>query len=84
LREEAAVTAFWPPVPALPTTTHTEVGPHLEARGEVEEEMGEAIITTIILVVVICLIPLAVILVRMGRRSRLVLTKVFFVLFRRD
>jgi hypothetical protein len=78
LREEAAVSAFWQPVPALPTTIPTEVGPHLEAKGEVEEEMGEAIITTIILVVVICLMPLAVILVRMGRRSRLVLTGFLF------
>jgi hypothetical protein len=64
-------------VPALPTTTSTNIGPHLEARGEVEEEMGEAIITTIILVVVICLLSLAVILVRVCRRSRLVVIGIF-------
>jgi hypothetical protein len=71
LREEAAVSAFWPSVPALPTTT-TAMPPQLEARGEIEEELGEATITAIVLVVVVCLLPLAVLLVRLSRKSRLV------------
>jgi hypothetical protein len=56
----------------MPTTT-TIMPPQLEARGEVEEELGEATITAIVLVVVVCLLPLAVLLVRLSKRSRLVL-----------
>jgi hypothetical protein len=69
LREEAAVSAFWPSVPAMPTTT-TIMPPQLEARGEIEEEMGEATITAIVLVMVVCILALAVLLVRLSRRSR--------------
>jgi hypothetical protein len=65
------VTAFWPPVPALPTSTST-MPPQLEARGEIEEELSEATITAIVLVVVACLIPLTVLLVRLSKKSRLV------------
>jgi hypothetical protein len=72
LKEEVAVSAFWPTVPAMPTASSNLV-PHLAARGEVDEGLGEAVITTIVLVVVVCLLPLAVILVRLSRRSRLVL-----------
>jgi hypothetical protein len=61
----------------MPTTPTNTLGPYLEARGEVEEEMGEATITAIILVVVVCLLSLAAILVRLSRKSRLVLTVCF-------
>jgi uncharacterized BrkB/YihY/UPF0761 family membrane protein len=70
LREEAAVSAFWPSVPAMPTTTI--MPPQLEARGEIEEEMGEATITAIVLVMVVCVLALSVLLVRLSRKSRLV------------
>jgi predicted MFS family arabinose efflux permease len=72
MQEEAAVSAFWPQVPALPSTT-TAMPPQLKARGEIEEEMGEATITAIVLVVVVCLLPLAVLLVRLSRKSRFLL-----------
>jgi hypothetical protein len=66
-----AVSAFWSSVPAMPVTTST-VPPLLEARGEAEEELGEAATTAIILVVVACLLPFAVLLVQMSRKYRLV------------
>jgi hypothetical protein len=63
------VTAFWPSLPAMPVSVPT-VPPMLEVKGEVEEELGEAAITAIILVVVACLLPFAVLLVKMARKSR--------------
>jgi hypothetical protein len=55
----------------MPVTTST-VPPLLEAKAETGEELGEAAITAIILVVVACLLPFAVLLVQMSRKSRLV------------
>jgi hypothetical protein len=69
MREEAAVSAFWPSVPAMPVSTST-VPPMLEAKDETGEELGEAAITAIILVVVACLLPFAVLLVQMSKGSR--------------
>jgi hypothetical protein len=71
MQEEAAVSAFWPQVPALPSIS-TTMPPQLEARGEIEEELSEATITAIVLVVVVCLIPLTVLLIRLSKKSRLV------------
>jgi hypothetical protein len=70
MQEEAAVSAFWPQVPALPSTT-TIMPPQLEARGEIEEEMGEATITAIVLVMVVCILALSVLLVKLSKKSRL-------------
>jgi hypothetical protein len=55
----------------MPTTT-TIMPPQLEARGEVEEELGEATITAIVLAMVVCVLALSVLLVRLSRKSRLV------------
>jgi hypothetical protein len=46
--------------------------PHLVARGDEDEGLGEAVIAAIILAVVACCIPLAVLLLRLSRKSRLV------------
>jgi hypothetical protein len=66
------VSAFWPAIPAKPIMSLSDLTPKLEARGEVDEGLSEAAITAIILGMVACLIPLAVLLVRMSRKSRLV------------
>jgi hypothetical protein len=46
--------------------------PHLVAQGDEDEGLGEAVIAAIILAVVACCIPLAVLLLRLSRKSRLV------------
>jgi hypothetical protein len=47
--------------------------PHLVARGDEDEGLGEAVIAAIVLAVVACCIPLAVLLLRLSRKSRLVI-----------
>jgi hypothetical protein len=46
--------------------------PHLVARGDEDEGLGEAVIAAIVLAVVACCIPLALLLLRLSRKSRLV------------
>jgi hypothetical protein len=65
------VSAFWPSAPVVRVSTSPSI-PHLAARGEVEEEWGEAAITATVLMVVACLLPFVVLLVQVLQRSRLV------------
>jgi hypothetical protein len=45
--------------------------PHLVARGDEDEGLGEAVIAAIVLAIVACCIPLAILLLRISRKSRL-------------
>jgi hypothetical protein len=45
--------------------------PHLVARDDEDEGLGEAVIAAIELAIVACCIPLAILLLRLSRKSRL-------------
>jgi hypothetical protein len=45
--------------------------PHLVARDDEDEGLGEAVIAAIVLAIVACCIPLAILLLRLSRKSRL-------------
>jgi hypothetical protein len=59
-------------MPVWPHEAYPAIVPQLDIRGEVDENLGEAAIAAIVLVVIACCIPLAVLLLRLSRRSRLV------------